>query len=98
MKKLAIASLIASSMALPALAKPNFIPGWADPHGYDNRGQCQAALAKARNTDRQAEERAYPEDQDLTNKEYNQTTRENWSCRYYEEDDAWYPVHGPSED
>jgi len=77
MKKLAIAVLAAGTMALPALAQSTF----PNPQGYDNRGQCQAALMHARNALRQNPETRHPNDATLSNSEFNQRTAANWQCQ-----------------
>ena len=83
MKKLAIAMLVSGAMALPAMAQT-----FPNPAGYDTKGQCQAALMKARNNLRQNPETRHPNDTELTNKEFNQATAQNWECQ--EQDGRWY--------
>jgi|GEM_PF-4108180 len=78
MKKLAIAALVASGLSVPALAGHEAFPNAA---GYDNRGQCQAALMHARNSLRQNPETRHPNDATLNNSEFNQRTANNWQCQ-----------------
>ena len=76
MKKLMIAALAAGTLAMPAMAQT-----FPNPQGYDNRGQCQAALMQARNQLRQNPETRHPNDADLNNREFNQRTAQNWQCQ-----------------
>jgi hypothetical protein len=85
MKKIAIAALVASGLAVPTFAQSTF----PDPAGYENRGQCQAALMHARNSLRQNPETRHPNDSDLNNREFNRRTAENWECQQGT-DGRWY--------
>ena len=78
MKKLAIAAILAGTAAAPAFAGHEAFPNAS---GYDNRGQCQAALMHARNSLRQNPETRHPNDATLTNSEFNQRTAANWQCQ-----------------
>ena len=86
MKRLAFAALVAGSLSAPALAGHVAFP---NPAGYDNRGQCQAALMHARNSLRQNPETRHPNDADLSNREFNQRTADNWDCQRGT-DGRWY--------
>ena len=86
MKKTALALLAAGTLAVPAQAGHEAFPNAA---GYDNRGQCQAALMHARNQLRQNPEERHPNDANLNNREFNQRTTQNWQCQRGE-DGRWY--------
>lgn len=78
MKKLALALIAAGTFAVPAQAGHEAFPNAA---GYDNRGQCQAALMHARNSLRQNPETRHPNDAGISNSEFNRRTANNWQCQ-----------------
>ena len=76
MKKLVLAALVGSSLALPAAT----FAAIGDPAGYKNYGQCQSALMQLRNEGR-ADDTAGTDGARYTNKEYNEKTRANFECQ-----------------
>jgi hypothetical protein len=93
--KLFITALAAASFAVPAVANhvssPNGIvltnAEFAD--GFDNVGQCRAALAGVRNDQRKSGERGGEPYDSMDNGDYNRASRETTRCeelqdgRYY---------------
>lgn len=80
---------IAAALAAGTFALPAYADTFPNPAGYDNRGQCQAALMHARNSLRQNPETRHPNDADLNNREFNSRTAANWQCTRGN-DGRWY--------
>ena len=91
MKKIVMAALVGSAMALPSAT---FATTIGDPGGYKNYGQCQSALMQLRNEGR-ADETPGSDGARYTNQEYNQKTRANFECQ--KQGDRYYIVQVDSQ-
>ena len=85
MKKFMSLALVASCLATPvslSAQAPGTAPGTT---GFENRGQCERALAQMRNNFRKNPElrelAGLAGTKDLSNKEFNEFAREDFECR-----------------
>jgi hypothetical protein len=86
MSKLLTAAAVSGALMLPALAGAQSFP---DPTGYGNRGQCEAAVSRARNEVRQDTTAGDTDRNDgKARSEVNQQARQDWQC--VEEAGRWY--------
>jgi hypothetical protein len=94
--KIALAAIAAVAISAPALAlqsSPNgqvlTNPEFVD--GFDNYGQCQAALARVRNDQRRSGARGGEPYDSMDPGEYNRASRETTRCERLD-DDRYYVV------
>jgi hypothetical protein len=81
MKKLIIAAAAAGALAFPALAQTGgTVLGPPQFESYDNRGQCESALAAERNKQRKDPATRGSGYQDLTGSEFNKASRSTTRC------------------
>ncbi|HEX8640657.1 MAG TPA: hypothetical protein VF704_05820 [Allosphingosinicella sp.] len=81
MKKLAIATLIAGSISVPALAADNgVVLGPPQFDSYSSRGRCESALAHERNTQRRNPETRGAGYEDLSGSDFNRASRTTTRC------------------
>lgn len=93
MKMLMIAALVAGSISVPAMAEdmgtvlgpPQF------QSGYANRGQCESALAKERNTQRKNPEQRGAGYGDLKGSEFNRASQTTTRCE--QRNNQWVVVY-----
>ena len=92
MKRILVA-MMAGAIATPAFADhvpghvDDTVPGFED--SYDNRGQCESALAQARNERRKNPELRGEAYEELSGAEYNRESMRTTECRQ-NEDGTWY--------
>jgi hypothetical protein len=92
MNKILVA-MMAGAAATPAFA--DHVPGHADDtvpgfeDSYDNRGQCESALAQARNERRKNTDALGWAYEELSGAEYNRESMRTTECRQ-NEDGTWY--------
>ena len=79
MKKLMIAVLASGALSVPAMAYGQGIDDQFRGQTFSNRGQCQSALAQARNERRQ-DPNLRPGNRELSNSEYNALIAQRYRC------------------
>ena len=83
MKKLIVAALVAGTLGGPAYAQTSeggIVLGPPQFQSYDNRGQCESALAAERNRQRKDPTARGEGFQDITGSEFNKASRTTTRC------------------
>ena len=90
------AAAVAQDMAMPDGLPLGDGPGGTvnqeNPDGFKNRGQCEAALARETNRQRQDVDARVSGRQDESRSEFQRNIQDRFACEYFEEFDAYYVV------
>ena len=90
MKKLIVAAM-AGIVATPAIAQGGIVLGPPQFESYDNRGQCESALAAERNSQRRNPETRGSGYEDLSGSDFNRASRTTTRCE--RRDGRWVVVY-----
>ena len=86
---IAFAASAAAAQTIPTGTGPGGMVNSDNPDGFMNRGQCQSALSRAINTQRQDPTLRTGSRQDETTSEFQQNMLDRFYCGYDDNLDAW---------
>ena len=77
---------------LPTGDGPGGMVNQMNPDGFKNRGQCEAALARETNRQRQNPDQRVGSRQDESTSEFQKNIQARFACEYFEDFGAYYVV------